>query len=103
MGKGLELKVKIFLFENVSVRWRAEQTGPTQSYLKRGSERVAPIFTIIFARNNLFNTILITFQMFSELFERTKSLKLENHSKELNFPSPSPPLHTDQVQNILKS
>ena len=58
----------------------------------RGSEGAASsrlaIFIIFFARNRLFSAILITFRTFSELFERTKLLKFENRSKEINFPSP---------------
>ena len=49
-------------------------------------------FLQFFTRNALFSNILISFQMFLELLEKAKLLKLKNLSKELNFLSPSAPL-----------
>ena len=84
MREGFDAKLKIFLSKNASLIWRAEQTGATQSFLRRRFGGVAPIrfaiFIFFFARDSLFSTVLITFRTFSELFERTELLKFKNHS-----------------------
>ena len=74
------LKVKFFLFENVSIVWRAKQSGATQSFHIDGEggceALVAGQFFLCFKKNNYFyaswNTfcwIVIDLKTFQHVFK----------------------------------
>ena len=66
---------------------KGEGEGCLNQKLKYFSSKMSQLGGVL--SNSLFSIILIPFRTFLELFEKTKLLKFENHSKELNFPSPS--------------